>query len=65
LRSAGGPAKLKDIAAALNKQPNNVHKLLGGLIEQGLVDQPDYGQYCLASRSDESGESGEKSQLPN
>jgi predicted transcriptional regulator len=65
LRSNGGPAKLKDIAAALNKQPNNVHKLLRGLSEQGLVDQPDYGQYCLASRSGESGESGEKPQLLN
>ena len=65
LRALGGPAKLKDIAATLNKQPNNVHKLLGGLIEQGLVEQPNYGQYCLTGRSGESGESGEKSQLPN
>jgi hypothetical protein len=65
LRSAGGPAKLKDIAAALNKQSNNVHKLLGGLVDQGLVDQSDYGQYCLASRSGESGESGENAHLSN
>ena len=65
LRSAGGPAKLKDLTASLNKQSNNVHKLLKGLIEQGLVEQPNYGQYCLAGRSGESGESGEKPQLIN
>jgi hypothetical protein len=65
LRSSGEPMRLKDLTVALNKQSNNVHKLLGGLVEQGLVDQPDYGQYCLASRGGESGESGEKPQLLN
>jgi hypothetical protein len=65
LRSFSGPVKLKDLTASLNKQPNNVRKLLKGLIEQGLVEQPNYGQYCLAGRSGESGESGEKPQLLN
>ena len=65
LRSSGEPMRLKDLTVALNKKSNNVHKLLRGLNEEGLVDQPDYGQYCLASRGGESGESGEKSQLLN
>jgi hypothetical protein len=65
LRAIDGPAKLKDLTASLKKQPNNVHKLLKGLIEQGLVEQPNYGQYCLAGKSGESGESGEKPQLLN
>jgi DNA-binding IclR family transcriptional regulator len=65
LRSISGPAKLKDLTASLKKHPNNIHKLLKGLIEQGLVEQPNYGQYCLAGRSGESGESGEKPQLLN
>jgi len=65
LRSFSGPAKLKDLTKSLKKQSNNVHKLLKGLIEQGLVEQPNYGQYCLAGRSGESGESGEKPQLLN
>jgi hypothetical protein len=65
LRSTNGPTKLKDLTASLKKQPNNVHKLLKGLIDLGLVEQPNYGQYCLAGRSGESGESGEKPQLLN
>jgi DNA-binding IclR family transcriptional regulator len=65
LRSSGDPMRLKDLTVALNKQSNNVHKLLGGLVEQGLVEQPNYGQYCLANRSGESGESGENANLLN
>jgi DNA-binding IclR family transcriptional regulator len=57
--------RLKDLTVALNKKSNNVHKLLSGLIEAGLVGQPNYGEYHLSSRSGESGESGEKPQLLN
>jgi hypothetical protein len=65
LRSSGEPMRLKDLTVALNKKSNNVHKLLSGLIEAGLVGQPNYGEYHLSSRSGESGESGEKPQLLN
>jgi DNA-binding IclR family transcriptional regulator len=65
LRSSGEPMRLKDLTVALNKKSNNVHKLLSGLIEAGLVGQPNYGEYHVSSRGGESGESGEKPQLLN
>jgi hypothetical protein len=63
LRKADGPLQLKDIASGLGKEKNNVSKLLNGLIEYGLAEQPAYGMYQACDKSGESGESGESLRL--
>jgi len=56
LRQAGGPVKLGDMAASLGKKRPVLIKLLGALIDQGLVWKPAFGVYQVK------GESGKRSE---
>jgi hypothetical protein len=70
LKNENRPMKLCEIAAAVEKKNNNVHKLLAGLITGGDVEKTGYGIYQLKNEPlDNSendtvcGESGECSAL--
>lgn len=59
------PMKLSEIADAVKKQKNTVHKLLAGLIDSGLVEKAEYGFYKAVVEEPvnaNSGESGETSE---
>jgi len=67
---ANGPMKLGEIADAVNKKSNNVHKLLAGLIVSGKLEKCGYGTYQLKKETaddgeneSKSGESGESSEI--
>ncbi len=65
LRKESGEMRLKDITEALGKKRPVLSKLLSGLIESGLVEQPKYGFYKAAPTSSgetsDCGERGESS----
>ncbi|MDM7987099.1 MAG: AAA family ATPase [Smithella sp.] len=69
---ANGPMKLGEIAEAVSKKKNNVHKLLAGLIVSGQIKKTGYGVYELnkdpkptenGENESECGESGESSTI--
>ncbi|MGA2224161.1 MAG: AAA family ATPase [Syntrophobacteraceae bacterium] len=65
LRKENKDMRLKDIAEALDKKRPVLVKLLGGLVDAGLVEQPKYGLYKAVLTSnpeiENSGELGESS----
>jgi len=67
LQAANAPMKLGEIAAAVDKKRNNVHKLLAGLIVAGKVRKAGYGSYEAVKdevkNETEGGESGESSSI--
>ena len=70
LKNENRPMRLGEIAAAVGKKNNNVHKLLAGLIVAGTVEKTGYGIYQFkkepADNSENDalcGESGECSQI--
>ncbi len=65
MQRADRSMKLKEIAEALGKKGPVVHKLLAGLIEQGLVEQPGHGSYQIVGKSVETGEQGEQHENGN
>ena len=52
LQAASGPMKLGEIAAAVNKKKNNVHKLLAGLLVSKKIVKISYGTYEVAKGTD-------------
>lgn len=72
LQEANAPMKLSEIAAAVNKKKNTVHKLLAGLIVSKKIVKLSYGTYEIARATDadandeneqNSGESGESASI--
>ena len=47
LRGDGGSMKLKDIAGAVGKKPDNIGHLLGKLVKDEFLIQPKYGEYAI------------------
>jgi hypothetical protein len=58
LQAANGSMKLSEIAGALNKKNNNVHKLIAGLITCGKVKKVGYGIYEAIKSPEPAGDNG-------
>lgn len=56
LKKENRPMRLGEIASALNKKNNNVHKLISGLIVAGKVEKISYGIYELKKEPIDNGE---------
>ena len=52
LQAANAPMKLSEIAAAVNKKKNNVHKLLAGLLVSKKIVKISYGTYEVTKGTD-------------
>jgi len=67
LQAANAPMKLGEIADAVDKKRNNVHKLIAALIVAGRVSKIGYGLYEAVrgevENEQKSGESGESSSI--
>ena len=49
IREAGEPIGPNDIAATVNMRANNVRRLLGKLVKEGMIAKVGYGRYRLAT----------------